>query len=503
MKMSAFPLGFFLLTIAGCAANPPPTLPGTQLAAQAQIQSAAALAANKQYAEAETTIQPVIHAKNFGQLPSPDQYQALKLAAKLAFTLKHTKLEYESRVRLMTLPEATEQDRRSRVNAAARLGDTAEMVIALTAVAQKDTDRLNDIDDEFIFRVLRDARKKLPPAARQPLLQSLYSTGWKLKFGTEPSYEWVDLALMLLEQNKLKEAIDVTSHVTDEYMLIAMRADHRFDPVIAANPAQYDVDAAVKRQLEHFQSAMEQHPKSLAAKIAVIDLLLEQQHYAASLALADSVLAEVQSNSNPKQWYEEYDRQYVWILDNRSRDLIRLGRRDEAVAQLTAASLIEEESGGNVSQVINLGDLYCELMRPTDALDALNRLGVHISPYGRMQAESVRLTAAVQLGDVEQTAKSLSYITEHRADAPLTYQYALLMTHDDDAPAKWLIERLKDKDQRMAALLSIQEYALPPQMPQETAVSARQRAMIARPDVQAAIKQVGRIERYTLEALQQ
>jgi hypothetical protein len=72
-----------------------------------------------------------------------------------------------------------------------------------------------------------------------------------------------------------------------------------------------------------------------------------------------------------------------------------------------------------------------------------------------MQEAAVRLDAAIQIGDAEQTEKWLGFITEHRLDAPRTYEDALLRMNDTDTAAKWLIERLEDKDLRSAVLLSI------------------------------------------------
>jgi hypothetical protein len=106
------------LALTGCAANKAPTLSSAQRAEIAQIDASLKLVADRHFAEAEGIIQPVIHARDFSRLPSAEQYRALTTAAKVAFTLKHPKLEYESRVRLLALPEATVEDRQVRVNAA-------------------------------------------------------------------------------------------------------------------------------------------------------------------------------------------------------------------------------------------------------------------------------------------------------------------------------------------------------------------------------------------------
>ena len=198
------------------------------------------------------------------------------------------------------------------------------------------------------------------------------------------------------------------------------------------------------------------------------------------------MVTEIRSHADPKQWYEDFDERYVWILDTRSRLLRRLGRWDEGVDQLAAASHVLDKDGKNVSQVINLGGLYCDLGDPKNGLETLVRLGSDISSYGRMQEAAVRLDAAIQLEDAAEKEKWAGFMKEHRLDAPLTYEDALLRMNDAETAAKWLIERLEDKDLRSAALLSIQEYAVP----RETAR-------------QAEVQRVGRIEKYNLEALEQ
>jgi tetratricopeptide (TPR) repeat protein len=502
MTMSRFLSVLMLLVLAGCAANRPIS-PQSQLDQIGQIDAALKLVRERHFADAEDVVQPVIHAKDFGRLPSAEQYRALLTAAKLAFTLKHPKLEYESRVRLLALPEATAEDRQSRVNAANRLGDTGEIIIGLTVLVEKDPERLNAAWEPFILRVLRDGKTKLPHGSTLPLLQALYAAHWKLKWNLEPSGSWLDLALLLLEKNRLAEAMDVSTHVTDEYTLIAMRADRRFDAVVAADPANFDVDTAFKRGLEAFQSASKQAPQTLTPKMAVIDLLMEQQHYAGALAEADRLLEEIRSSADPKTWYKDYDDTYVWVLDTRSRLLRRLGRWEDAVDQLAAASLVLDKNGGNVSQVINLAEMYCALGHPEEALNALTRLGADISPYGLMQEAAVRLDAAVQLGNTEQAAKWIAFLRDHRVDAPRAYQYGLLMRNEIDTAAKWLIEQLEDRDQRSATLLVIQDYAVPPLTPREAEMHKRRRDMMARPDVQAEIQKVGRIQRYELEGIGQ
>jgi hypothetical protein len=364
---------------------------------------------------------------------------------------------------------------------------------------QRWPDRSGKLNPDYILSVVNEA-KQLPNGAALPLLQALYGAHWKLKWEIEPSTAWRDLTLLLLDKARLAEAHEVASHVTDVYVLIAMRADRRLDAVIAANPAQFDIKAATGREFQARQAAADKTPQSLELKTWVINSLLRQQHYEAALAASDSVVLDIRSTNYPEKLYDDYDETRSWFLDLRATALERVGRWDEAVAQLTAASLLSEKYTGNVDQLINLGDLYCELERPRDALATIGSMVAPTSPFGAMQLESVRLEAAEQLRDTQQVRRSLDYVRAHRADAPSTYVDSLIVANQLDQAARVLIAQLLDKDQRQAALLSVQGFAPIPGTPRDMTLAARRRAVIARPDVRAAIDKVGRVDSYRVEA---
>lgn len=359
-------------------------------------------------------------------------------------------------------------------------------------------DRSIKFRPKYIRHVIDEAKQSGSDSAL-PLLQALYDAHWKLKWDIEPSAAWRDLILRLVEKGRLAQAIDVSAHVTDVYVLIAMRADRRFDAVIAANAAQFDIDAAAKREFLTFQAAAENAPESLELQFHVIETLLGQQHYEAALAACDSVLLSVRSTNYPARLYTDYDEYYNWILDERSDLLERVRRWDDAVAQFTAASNLFEDHAGNVSQLINLAQLYVDLERPKEALEAIGRVAAKPSSYGTMQLERVRLEAASQLGDSLQIARSMQYLEKHRADAPNAYEEALIVVNQLDRAAILLLERLRDKDQRTTVLASVQTYAVPPRTPRQIEFYARWRTVLARQDVRAAIQQVGRVEQYELE----
>jgi hypothetical protein len=466
--------------------------------AMQQLVDALTLVADQKFAQGESALQAVIDANTFNSLPADDRYQALSAAGKVGIQHGQLKLGYGYMVRALAMSQADYEDRVMQLGAAGKLGYTSDAVAGLTDLAQRWPGRVNELNTYYVGDLIQSARK-LPSGSLLRLLRALYDAHWKGKWGEEPSGIWREFVLRLLEDGRLAEAIEVSARVTDAYDLIDMRSDRRYDAVVAPNPSRFDIDAAAERELRVTQSLSEHQPRSLALKTNVIELLRHQQHYAAALAATDSLIVELRSTNYPEKIYADYSEQNNWFLDQRALVLERAGRWDDAVAQLSSAAVLLENGAANVSQLINLGDLYCKLARPQDARTAVGRLVAHPSPFGVMEMEEVRLDAAVQLQDSKEAARSLQYLREHRSDDPSAYQYALIVVNQPDLAAQVLIERLLDPEQRREALATAQTYAEPTATPRDMELRARWRAVIARQDVQAAIQKVGRAESYHLE----
>jgi tetratricopeptide (TPR) repeat protein len=463
-----------------------------------QLAGAKKLLAEKNWPAAIKALQGIIEANSFSGLSGDLQHEVLIAAGEAALYHGSSKLGYEYFARATSLPKADFDDWLGRLRAADKVGNTADSVSTLTVLVQRWPDRSIQFRPRYIFNVINEAKQSGRDSAL-PLLQGLFDANWKLKWDIEPSGAWRDLILRLVEQGRLAQAIDVSRQVTDVYVLIGMRADRRFDAVTAANAAQFDIDAASQRELRFFQAAAENAPKSLELQLHVIETLLSQQRYEAALAASDSVLLAIRSTNYPAKLYVDYDEHYSWMLNQRSDLLGRVGRWDEAVAQLTAASKLPEDHAGNVSQLINLAHIYCNLDRPKEALEAIGRITAKTSAIGAMQLEKVRLNAASQLGDSSQVARSTQYLETHRADAPDAYEDALIYVNELDTAAKLLLERLRDENQRTQALADVQTYAAPLRTPRQVEYHARWEAVLARIDLRAAIQRVGRIEAYKLE----
>ena len=504
MKSTLFIALLAIFGLAACASHPQKPANGvaealsadraSELAAEQQRLRDIIVLAGKHYGRGLAELRDVIAAPAFESLAIDDQFQALTLAAAAAIpaetTLAHGYID-----RAIALPGIGFEDQLTTLRMTVDSGYAAAAIKSLTSLARQWPDRLASLDNRLILRALSLA-DHVARGDRFLVLQSLYAAHWKVEWDIEPSVYWRDLALLLLEQGSLRQAIDVSTHVTEPYVLIAMRADRRFDAVVGAHPDQFDAEAAAEREVKISQSLSDEHPQSLALKARAMEALLHEQHYAAMLAASDSAVQAILSTNFPDKLYGDYVEEHGSYFYLRSVALQREGRWDEAEAQLVAAG-----HEGDVNQLINLAYFYCALDRPSDALAVISTLGpARTSPYGAMHVEAVKLQSAVQLGDRTQQTRSMQYLSTHYADAPRTYLYALIVAKELDQAARYVITELNDKELRQSTLLDIQEYLPTPGSEAELEIEAQWRSVIARKEVQAAIHRVGRIESYHLES---
>ena len=133
------------------------------------------------------------------------------------------------------------------------------------------------------------------------------------------------------------------------------------------------------------------------------------RRYREELEAAGQAVAGAEAGGAPQ--YDDADDRLPWILKDCESALHALGRWDEAVAELERARRMKEDGYRNVSQSINLAWLLLELDRPEDALAAIDGV-IDVSRYGRMQIESVRLRAALEMGNRDAAKKALSFLAD-------------------------------------------------------------------------------------------
>jgi hypothetical protein len=494
-----------VLALAACSTHPPhDAQTGGQSAAAAdpsasrRLDDALRLIANKQFDAGLAALQSVIDARSFASLPGAAQYHALLAAGETEMSFHRWSLARGYMTRAAALPQATIDDQLALVTIGWQLNDRPLIAQSLTAVAKKWPERLGDIDEDNLTSFLRSAGR-LPRATTLTLLQSLYAANFKLKFDIEPSDTWRDLMLLLIEQGRVSEAADVSGRITDPLVLVEIRADRRFDTVVAAHPERFDAEAAAERQIKRLQAQDGDGANSLRVKVLLMAALMRRHHTPAALAIADDAIAEIRDTNYPERRFVDYLAEYGDLLTERAYALLDLGLWDEGVAQLKAAAGEFEHDRDNVRAAIDLAEVECDLARPADASSVLAQITAGLSPYGDMRVEGVRLDVATQEGDAAQVERSLSYLRTHRGEGPVSYLSALIIANQLDPAAEELRRELGDSDTRQDALGNVQTYAPQQATPRDLQMRARWQSVLARPDVRHAIAKVGRVQSYDME----
>jgi len=343
-------------------------------------------------------------------------------------------------------------------------------------------------------------RDKKLAADRLEMLNALFAAKFQLEWHTEPADLWRELVLDALQRNDLKRAREVLQRIDEPGTLVRMKIDRRFDAIVQAEPESFDVAAAAQARTRQLRREIDAHPKKLGPVTQYMYALFTVGSYHEAIALADRAVTRIAKAPADKPAYDDLQDTINWLYDLKSQALRGLGRWDEALLIQQEARRQRENSNDKVSQAINLGYSYILRDRPEDALKSLDGIdwARSLSGYGRMQLQSVRLSAYLRLGNRAEAEKVFVYLRENKLDAPDTWQEAMLEWGDVDGAAAHYIARLRDPEQRSSALYAAQAFKPLPRLPRDAENQARWQAMLNRPDVTAAISEVGRREQFPI-----
>ncbi|WP_323762101.1 hypothetical protein [Maricaulis sp.] len=238
----------------------------------------------------------------------------------------------------------------------------------------------------------------------------------------------------------------------------------------------------------------EAHPDHIEPITDQMSYLVDLGRHAAASELAAAAWRRMQSGDT----FEDAGDYTSWLLDRWGHAELTLGRIAFGRATLETASRRVEEGGANVSQLINLAYVDLAIGDDQAVLDRLSLMENRgASEYGWLQVHLARACAAHRLGEPDKLAPSLAFSEDHRAlDRDGYFDLLLCQDRDEDAAA-FLLERLGDPAQAEDVLMRLQPYdtQYPSEyFPAETALREARDRIIARPDVQAAIARIGRLE---------
>jgi len=417
---------------------------------------------------------------------------ALDSAAILAFNAREFPRAHALLARATELPAATARTWQLLVMASVNTGDL-DAIRGLTTIAERWPEQLAAVEPRLVTVIAREALRRKEGEIR--LLTALFKARWTIPNAGEPSTLWSEFALLLLERGDVAFAKEVAMRVTSPEPLIAMRADARFDDLVAADPARFDVAAAAAAEIAHAQEQVRSSPDLIAPILRLGLALAANNRCAEALQVDDAALARAAGPTAEERPYRDTGEMLGWLLDNRARHLACLGRWDEAVRQRFRAAGLTEQGGPNTSHTINLAHLLVTVGRSADALKALEAVGP-MSEYGRMEETWARLRAHAQLRNAGGVQAALAYLDEHRALSLDVYLDALVDAGEIDKTAELLIELLADRRASTGILVRLQRYAESPLTPVGVERKARWDSLVARPEVRAAIARVGVLEAY-------
>ncbi len=275
--------------------------------------------------------------------------------------------------------------------------------------------------------------------------------------------------------------------------IAAVRADRRFDAVVAANPRQFDVDRASQREVSRLRRALwlECCKPRLGAPSAALSLS-EALYIAGDDAGALAAAERARGKDQDQGGFEDsaiamsrlaLRRGAVDTAERHLQDFFYV-RPTPALAQAMAELMVATGRGGSALAVL----------APITEHN-LNRINMD----QRIKVLSLEVCAAVQTGDQLKPLSALAYIDAHASAGLSDAIDAHLCTGDVQGAATLVVRMLEDPRRRHSALLDLQDWRQPVyRTAWRRQMDDRRQALRARPEVEDIVRRVGRINAYDL-----
>lgn len=459
-----------------------------------KVRHALDLAGDTGNVAADPALTAVIADPSFQGLAPLQQFAVLSTASWVAINLEQYPRARDLSERA-TVANPDSPDEWYRLSRLARgTNDVEGAGTSLIQFTERWPDLLDHLEQVHILQTVQFLDHDSP--TKLALLMALFDANWD-RNGAGASMLWFELAALLIEHRDSSAAAVAMKRVDTPAELVKLRIDRRFDSLVDRDSWRFNVEDAARRRVETLGVLTQAKPRSLSIRTEYIDALLTVGRHEDALTEIDAAIAGI-ANADADGSNAPFDDMHlqVWLHDSRAIALRRLGRADEAVAVMERASGMSESGEPNVSQVINLGGLYCVLGRGEEAAATVTRVGKYLTGYGRLALALVQQCAALQSGDQVGAAKALAYVREHRKDAPIMLVNALVEAGQQGDAAEALIAMLASEGDRPTALEWVQGYRRTPPLVGEAKGRANRDALLARKDVRDAVAKVGRIEQY-------
>jgi hypothetical protein len=335
---------------------------------------------------------------------------------------------------------------------------------------------------------------------RRAALEALFAQGWKTPYNLEPSGFWLELAQMRLGDSDVAGARAAAARITEPALLIRLYCDQRFDAIVTRQSMREGILRDAKLEVTEYREAMKHEPRSLATVVRLLQALQIEGNYLEAIALAQTVNIRV-NEATQKQAAKLYDDEgeLRWVLDQLAHSLWKSGAFEEGAEVMEGARRLPEYGRPNVSQRLNLADMYVLLGQSQKALDVVAGIDSDphsLSPYGMIVLQEVYLRAALQTGDRSALSRVLNYLRQREADAPSAVIEDFVeagVTGEADALVR---TTLADPRRRGALLADLQLYRERARTPLEKRYHEQWQNWANRAEVQSEIAKWGHFDTY-------
>lgn len=398
-------------------------------------------------------------------------------------------------------PDATEEAWVARFETALDTNDYADADVTFAKLRESFRDFVDNLSGDFVFRFERGLLTLPKSEERQFAFEDyLYEDGW-LNGGTTMFIDTIRFhyAMHLMDKGNKERAAHILDKITSPHIIAVLKADKRFDAVLASNSDKFDVDAALKEKVEQSAAMQFKSLLPLCACEIYSSALYEAGRFDDSVKTIDKALRLIAPlMASVREADPSYDEHYTNLLFQRALSLFALGRTDEAVG---VASGLQWENccGQNSDMPAVMGQFLVWMGKGQEANEYLASFPRnYLAPQDVADTESLQVCAQIESHQTSGIQYELSELRKAVYEPGAAIQGYLCADRLDDA-ANFVIAELADPQLRALALDQLQIYSpAAVQTEMQKSLQAKFAALRERPDVLAAVAKIGRINRYSI-----
>jgi tetratricopeptide (TPR) repeat protein len=321
-------------------------------------------------------------------------------------------------------------------------------------------------------------------------LQRITTFAWKNPDSARAAKnEWaLAYGWQLGDSGRAADAAKAVAGTDDPRVLMYVAGDRRFSEAWSSK-ARFDWIALEEATLARARADIEAAPEKLSPVRDMLSSLRALGRYDEAIQAGQAYRARLQDGEE----FSDREEQGDWILILLAQSLLDTGDVKEGEAVFNEAIGVDDGGEPATDARMNWAGRLLDLSRPRDVLKVLDGLDLdYVTDYGKAWIDSQRACA---LNDLDQKAAAamLETLRARKEENPGALSQALLCMNRLDEAAALLIWRLQTPEHRSGGLDPFWAAKAPPVIPPWLATfEARRQAVIARPDVRAALDKVGR-----------